>query len=84
MDFRQVKNFFLEVIFNGRSAAGLLSEEWHFLAKGSVYCRSINILPGSLLRSFPCFAVRSSSVQEGKIIIFERFHCSLIKIVQLN
>ena len=36
------------------------------------------------LRSFPCFAVRSSSAHEGKIIIFERFHCSLTKIIQLT
>ena len=35
------------------------------------------------LRSFPYFAVRSSSAHEGKIIIFERFHCSLTKIIQL-
>ena len=32
----------------------------------------------------PCFAVRSSSAHEGKIIIFKRFHCSLTKIIQLN
>ena len=35
-----------------------------------------------VLRSFPCtcFAVRSSSAHEGKIIIFERFQCSLTKL----
>ena len=36
------------------------------------------------LRSFPCFSVRSSSAHEGKIIIFERFQCSLTNIIQLN
>ena len=36
------------------------------------------------LRYFPCFAVRSSSAHEGKIIIFERFHCPFTKITQLN
>ena len=35
-------------------------------------------------RSFHCFTVRSSSALEDKIIIFERFHCSLTKIIQLN
>ena len=28
------------------------------------------------LRSFACFTMRSSSAHEGKIIFFERFHCS--------
>ena len=37
-----------------------------------------------LLRSFYRFAVRSSSAHEGKIIIFERFQCSLTKTIQLN
>ena len=37
-----------------------------------------------LLRPFPCFAVRSSSAHEGKLIIFERFHCSLTKTIELN
>ena len=37
-----------------------------------------------LLRSFPCFAVRSSSAHEVKIKIFERFQCSLTNIIQLN
>ena len=32
------------------------------------------------LRSFHCFAVCSSSAHEGKIIVFERFHCSLTNI----
>ena len=36
------------------------------------------------LRSFPCFAVRSSSAHGGKIVFFERFHCSLTKVIQLN
>ena len=36
------------------------------------------------LRSFPCFAVRSSSAHEGKIITFDRFHCSMTKNIQLN
>ena len=36
------------------------------------------------LRSFYRFAVRSSSAHEGKIIIFERFKCSLTKTIQLN
>ena len=36
------------------------------------------------LRSFPRFALRSSSVHEGKIIIFERFQSSLTIITQLN
>ena len=35
-------------------------------------------------RSFHRIAVRSSSVHEGKIIIFERFQCSLTKTIQLN
>ena len=35
------------------------------------------------LRSFPCFAVRSSSAHEGNIIL-EIFRCSLTKIIQLN
>ena len=37
-----------------------------------------------LIKVIPCFAVHSSSVHEGKIIIFERFHSSLTKIIQLN
>ena len=37
-----------------------------------------------ILRSFPCFAVQSSSAHEDKIIISERFHCSLTNIIQLN
>ena len=36
------------------------------------------------LRSFHRFAVRGSSAHEGKIIIFERFQCSLSKTIQLN
>ena len=36
------------------------------------------------LRSFHRFAVRSSSAHEGKIIIFEKFQCSLTKTIQLN
>ena len=32
----------------------------------------------------PLFCSGSSSAHEGKIIIFERFHCSLTKIIQLN
>ena len=35
-------------------------------------------------RSLHRFAVRSSSAHEGKIIIFERFQCSLTKTIQLN
>ena len=38
--------------------------------------------PGASL--FHRFAVRSSSAHEGKIIIFERFQCSLTKTIQLN
>ena len=41
-------------------------------------------LPVRRLRSFSCFAVRSSSAHEGKITILERFRCSLTKIIQLN
>ena len=40
-------------------------------------------LRGVYLRWFSCSAVRSSSAHEGKIIVFERFHCSL-KSIQLN
>ena len=36
------------------------------------------------LRSFHRFAVRSSSAHEGKIIIFERFQCSLTKTIEVN
>ena len=36
------------------------------------------------LRSFHPFAVHSSSGHEGKIIIFERFQCSLTKTIRLN
>ena len=32
----------------------------------------------------PVCAVRSYSAHESKIIVFERFHCSLTKINQLN
>ena len=34
-----------------------------------------------LLRSFPHFALRSSSAHEGKIIIFERFQCFFTNII---
>ena len=36
------------------------------------------------LRSFHRFAVGSSFAHEGKIIIFERYQCSLTKTIQLN
>ena len=34
--------------------------------------------------SFHCFAVRSSSAHEGKIIIFDRFYCSLTKLCRVK
>ena len=36
-----------------------------------------NVRWSDLLRSFPCLAVGSSSAHKGKVIIFERFQCSL-------
>ena len=36
------------------------------------------------LKSFLCFAVRSSSAHEGKIVIFDKLHCSLTKIMQFK
>ena len=36
------------------------------------------------LKVIPCSAVRSSSAHVGKIIIFERFHCSLKNLIKLN
>ena len=41
------------------------------LLKGKLLLQHYNFF--SLLRSFPCFAVHSSSAHEGKIMISERF-----------
>ena len=34
--------------------------------------------------SFHCFAVRSSSAHEDKIIIFDKFYCSLTKLCKIK
>ena len=57
---------------------------WTFLPKTIFFNSSKLIefyLKISTLRSFHRFAVRSSSAHEGKIIIFERFQCSLTKTI---
>ena len=49
-----------------------------------VRCRSGDYATSFLPIFIPCFAVRSSSAHVGKIVILERFHCSLTKLINLD
>ena len=52
------------------------------ITKIGIFC---SFSEGSLGQVIPCFAVHSSSVHEGKIIIIEIFHCSSLEnIIQSN
>ena len=57
-----------------------------FIISADQSCKLICLLEEffQMLRSFPRFALHSSSANEDKIIIFDRFQCSLANIIQLN
>ena len=50
---------------------------------GSYFLASLGIFFSSFtpLKVIPLFCMRGSSAHEGKIVIFEKFHCFLTKII---
>ena len=66
-----------------RKIYAVRAKSWFIFGKYSNNLKSFASFVSLCLRSFHCFAVRSSA-HGGKIIIFERFHCSLTNIIQFN
>ena len=72
-----------ECNFGKRGLKTQFSRKGRFLEK-VVDLGPVRLPLNPLLRSFPRFALCSSSAHTGKIIIFERFQCSLTSVIQSN